>query len=554
MSTSVSVKNSQDKGMLRYLNEPKCFSGGNDYEEATTWLDRMARLQVATRMSDDERLFVAGDHLVEKAATWWKVVGKISTTWNSFEEAFKEQYLADREGPKDSIDDVAFRMQELFDLLGNKNDDIQVSMFLDAIDPKIAFEVVKDITPLTLKEARTRAKQVERGIQRYNVRPGSSVAGYQDRGNLSTGSTSGCASGDLSSAVSTMFSLADKLEKLTINLVRAKDVMVPDECATITGFWFQFDSYLGKRVRTSVEEVTGVRKENSNPLNNTSNERNEIKLVDTVREEAFDDTGEVYVKRRADGVPMVESGSTRAAKRVVTGETEARNVVAPLRPSGVYSGAQENFFGDFSNGIPGPSGTLGGTIRPHIPMPSAVSNTHGGVLQGVIAPPGNTGNNGQWGLGNNVLGQQAMRSGVSFDKPVKKRAPRKKARRLPVKLKHGRTIWDILDQCKADISATELIALDAKAQKDMVDGIRFLRESKRKMNKPVESMVMDKDDTNPGINVGSVANPAVVNVVDQDWETEDSQSEDSSVDTSSMYFEGDVVGDDHDSMTTDFDD
>ncbi|KAG0732952.1 hypothetical protein G6F23_013814 [Rhizopus arrhizus] len=148
--------------MLRYLNEPKCFAGGNDYEEATTWLDRMARLQTATRMSDEEILFVAGDHLVDKAATWWKVVGKKATNWKSFEEAFKDQYLADREGswwrqlqtlrqgPNDSIDDVAFRMQELFDLLGNKNDDIQVSMFLDAIDPKIAFEVVKDIMPPTV--------------------------------------------------------------------------------------------------------------------------------------------------------------------------------------------------------------------------------------------------------------------------------------------------------------------------------------------------------------------------------------------------------------------
>ncbi|KAG1015726.1 hypothetical protein G6F26_013070 [Rhizopus arrhizus] len=195
----------------------------------------MARLQAATRMSDEEILFVAGDHLVEKAATWWKVVGKKSTDWKSFEEAFKDQYLADREGswwrqlqalrqgPNDSIDDIAFRMQELFDLLGNKNHDIQVSMFLDAIDPTIAFEVDKDVTPSTLRDARARAKQVERSIQRYGARPGPSTQVLQDREALSMGSGNGYGHGDLSSAVSTMFSLADKLEKLTINLVRAND-------------------------------------------------------------------------------------------------------------------------------------------------------------------------------------------------------------------------------------------------------------------------------------------------------------------------------------------
>ncbi|KAG1499037.1 hypothetical protein G6F52_012704 [Rhizopus delemar] len=229
--------------MLRYLNEPKCFAGGNDYEEATTWLDRMARLQAATRMSDEEILFVAGDHLVEKAATWWKVVGKKSTDWKSFEEAFKDQYLADREGswwrqlqtlkqgPKDSIDDVAFRMQELFDLLGNKNHDIQVSMFLDAIDPTIAFEVDKDVTPSTLRDARARAKQVERSIQRYGARPGPSAPVLPDRDVFSVGSRNGYGRDDLSSAVSTMFSLADKLEKLTINLVRANDGMAQENAA-----------------------------------------------------------------------------------------------------------------------------------------------------------------------------------------------------------------------------------------------------------------------------------------------------------------------------------
>lgn len=172
----------QEKGMFRYLHEPKDFAGGNDYEEAINWLNRMSRIHAMAKLSEEEVLFVAGDHLVEKAATWWKVEGVKCTSWKQFEEAFRQQYLADyegswwrqlqaiRQGSGDSIDDVALRMEELFNLLGNKNDTMQVSMFLDAIDPSIAFEVDKDSTPSSLKEARTRAKQVERGIRKYGTR------------------------------------------------------------------------------------------------------------------------------------------------------------------------------------------------------------------------------------------------------------------------------------------------------------------------------------------------------------------------------------------------
>ncbi|EIE79320.1 hypothetical protein RO3G_04025 [Rhizopus delemar RA 99-880] len=592
MSTSVNIKSSSslDKGMLRYLNEPKCFAGGNDYEEATTWLDRMARLQAATRMSDEEILFVAGDHLVEKAATWWKVAGKKSTDWKSFEEAFKDQYLADREGswwrqlqtlkqgPKDSIDDVAFRMQELFDLLGNKNHDIQVSMFLDAIDPTIAFEVDKDVTPSTLRDARARAKQVERSIQRYGARPGPSAPVLPDRDVFSVDSRNGYGRDDLSSAVSTMFSLADKLEKLTINLVRANDGMAQENAAAsvkprrgLVCFFcdeeghkkYDCPKYLARQ-----EEVTGVRTKNANPL---LNEQVEIKLVDTVREEAFCDTGEVYVKRRAEGPPSVANGPGRVAKRIVTGGGNAvgsgpGNLVAPLPPSGVYGGAQGNFSADIPVGAPGPSGTLGGTVVPNGQGPAMMGNAHGGVLQNNGMPGGNgmsahgipevIGVNATGGRAiNNGGSREVLPSGVIPNKPVKKRAPRKKARRLPVKLRGGRTIWDILDQCKADITATELIALDVKAQKDMVDGIRFLRENKRKLRKPVEAMEVDQGTGVDRVGeAGSATSPAVVNVVDQDWETEDSLSDEASTDLSSMYFEDDGSDDDQASMVSETDD
>ncbi|KAG1045094.1 hypothetical protein G6F43_011344 [Rhizopus delemar] len=195
-----------------------------------------------------------------------------------------------------------------------------------------------------------------------------------------------------------------------------------------------------------------------------------------------------------------------------------------------------------------------------------MGNAHGGVLQNNGMPGRNwmsahgipevIGVNATGGRAiNNGGSREVLPSGVIPNKPVKKRAPRKKARRLPVKLRGGRTIWDILDQCKADITATELIALDVKAQKDMVDGIRFLRENKRKLRKPVEAMEVDQGTGVDRVGeAGSATNPAVVNVVDQDWETEDSLSDEASTDLSSMYFEDDGSDDDQASMVSETDD
>ncbi|KAG1135553.1 hypothetical protein G6F37_012500 [Rhizopus arrhizus] len=65
-------------------------------------------------------------------------------------------------------------------------------------------------------------------------------------------------------------------------------------------------------------------------------------------------------------------------------------------------------------------------------------------------------------------------------------------------------------------------------------------------------------DQRTGVNrveeAGSATNPAVVNVVDRDWETEDGLSDESSTDLSSMYFEDDASDDDQASMTSDMGD
>jgi hypothetical protein len=61
---------------------------------------------------------------------------------------------------------------------------------------------------------------------------------------------------------------------------------------------------------------------------------------------------------------------------------------------------------------------------------------------------------------------------------------RGKARRLPVQIKKS-PVWNKLKESTANISLAEWLAIDPNAQKDMVDGIRYLRENKKRKDKQV---------------------------------------------------------------------
>jgi hypothetical protein len=86
---------------------------------------------------------------------------------------------------------------------------------LNAIKPNIAFEVEKDGTPLKFQDAMDKAKQIEKSLLKYGS------LGYSGGVNGEIRAEKQFSSGDSeASAVSSMFSLVDKLEKLSINLVK----------------------------------------------------------------------------------------------------------------------------------------------------------------------------------------------------------------------------------------------------------------------------------------------------------------------------------------------
>ncbi|KAK4512303.1 uncharacterized protein ATC70_009916 [Mucor velutinosus] len=227
----------------RFLREPRSFDGVNE-ERAATWMSRMNRLKKSARINDEEMLLIVEENLVDKAESWWNVVGSKADTWEKFESLFKAQYLSDLEdrwwsaiyGLKQgdeyrSVDEVAIRMEELFNLLGNKDQGLLVRTFLNAINSNIAYEVEKESKPATFAVAKERARQVEKSQLKYGV-VASNRQGALEIGPLSNMQEQIADNHEITdsnseiSAMSSVMSLVDKLEKLSINLVALQEATV----------------------------------------------------------------------------------------------------------------------------------------------------------------------------------------------------------------------------------------------------------------------------------------------------------------------------------------
>ncbi|CEP18960.1 hypothetical protein [Parasitella parasitica] len=128
-------------------------------------------------------------------------------------------------------------MEELFNLLNNKDQGLLVRTFLNAIKkPAIAYEVEKDNRPTTFAVAKERARQVKKSSQvKYGM---AGTHGESAKlGNNLVASSNLDIQDDRSgvTAISSILSLADRLEKLSINLVALQEAAVARHAGAGTG-------------------------------------------------------------------------------------------------------------------------------------------------------------------------------------------------------------------------------------------------------------------------------------------------------------------------------
>ncbi|KAG2216450.1 hypothetical protein INT45_000063 [Circinella minor] len=107
------------------------FSGTKDDENPMVWLHKVKRLWLRGNFSDEEVLLIAASNLTGQAELWWVPLEETIATWEAFEEAFKLRFIsaehckawwskieAVKQGENESVEHVAFKLQELFPLVG----------------------------------------------------------------------------------------------------------------------------------------------------------------------------------------------------------------------------------------------------------------------------------------------------------------------------------------------------------------------------------------------------------------------------------------------------
>jgi hypothetical protein len=223
----------------RFIRDPQMFRGTASrgqtlVTEARLWLEKMNVLKESSDWSDAEMLYVAGDHLSDRARRWWALKNNEIKTWTQFKEAFTEQFLNDlttnywkmlqemRHEDYESVDDLTIHMEEIFNLMGLTDDAFRLRIFLSALKPAIGYEVEKDPMPDTFDIAKVKARKAERTFYKYNV---DTTKVYF--ASAETHSKLDNSPKEMKTVAETMMTIAEKLEKIQISMDQLEKQRTP---------------------------------------------------------------------------------------------------------------------------------------------------------------------------------------------------------------------------------------------------------------------------------------------------------------------------------------
>ncbi|KAG2209654.1 hypothetical protein INT45_002784, partial [Circinella minor] len=139
---------------FKFISSPGSFSGTRVGENPIVWLCQIKRLWLWGNLSDAEVLLIAASHLTGQAELWWVPLEETVVTWDMFEEAFKARFIspehqetwwsrieAVKQQSNESVEDVAYKLPELFALVGPVPETYQIRYFTQAIDNNIAYRM-----------------------------------------------------------------------------------------------------------------------------------------------------------------------------------------------------------------------------------------------------------------------------------------------------------------------------------------------------------------------------------------------------------------------------
>lgn len=171
--------------MSKFISKPNNFSGSKaDTSNPMSWLKSVERLHKGMDFTDEEIILVVSSYLVGPAAVWWGVVEREVKSWNSFVQAFTAQYASTeqhdawweelenmKQKPTQSVDDVKFRLLELYDMLGVPvGSSARTRYFMRAIFRETAQKVTDIGIPANdWNNITAAAKRIEMSTLKYGV-------------------------------------------------------------------------------------------------------------------------------------------------------------------------------------------------------------------------------------------------------------------------------------------------------------------------------------------------------------------------------------------------
>jgi hypothetical protein len=205
------------EGAYQFIGKPKTYSGVEGQGiSAKAWLKSLQRIKDGMDFDDSRMLWIAASNLSGIALMWWDTNEDDVTTWIAFMNAFSSQFIAGNN--KDhlwhelktlkqenrSVDELGFRLMELFSYLGIKDEETRTRYLESALHPDLALALEARDDLDDFKACLNYVKKMERLKKKY----GSCISNQSVN------------SGSSVTSVSTMEGLSRSFGSMNVNMVK----------------------------------------------------------------------------------------------------------------------------------------------------------------------------------------------------------------------------------------------------------------------------------------------------------------------------------------------
>jgi hypothetical protein len=175
------MNDNQNRLLSNLIAKPEIFTGEKQGENPLLWIKQLNRLRIGLELTDNNILFLVGNHLRGKAEVWWSTLEDEIDTWAQFVKEFKKTFAPTemqtdlwwnelenlKQQNNQSVDEIKLKIEQLSGLLNiEKNNVFKLRYFKNALRKDIQYELdrnpIKDNTWDAITEEAMRIEMVHK--------------------------------------------------------------------------------------------------------------------------------------------------------------------------------------------------------------------------------------------------------------------------------------------------------------------------------------------------------------------------------------------------------